>query len=108
MVYLVRPIPEMLVNVPKASARSMMWGKAMEYSVSLDEYHQRNDFIWHAQDIARERCGVKILDPLPYLCRNGRCYGSKDERPIYYDDHHLSEFGNKLLVPMFNAVFKNK
>jgi len=25
--------------------------------------------------------------------------------PLYYDDHHLSERGNKLLVPMFREVF---
>lgn len=34
----------------------------------------------------------------------------KNGRPLYYDDDHLSEYGNKLLVPMFeeilNPVFK--
>jgi hypothetical protein len=48
---------------------------------------------------------VEILDPLPYLCWDGVCHGSKEGRPLYYDDNHLSEFGNKLLVPMFAKVF---
>jgi hypothetical protein len=61
--------------------------------------------VWAAQDAAAAQCGVKILDPLPYLCQDGRCWGSKDGRPIYYDDDHLSEYGNKLLVPMFKEVF---
>ncbi len=61
--------------------------------------------VWAAQDAAAAQCGVKILDPLPYLCHDGRCWGSKDGRPIYYDDDHLSEYGNKLLVPMFKEVF---
>ncbi|WP_283669677.1 SGNH hydrolase domain-containing protein, partial [Escherichia coli] len=36
---------------------------------------------------------------------DGRCWGSKDGRPIYFDDDHLSEYGNKLLVPMFKEIF---
>ena len=104
-VYLVRPIPELGVNVP-GTARAMVWGQHNEVSISLADYHQRHASTWAAQDAARDRCGVKILDPLPYLCRDGRCYGAKDGRPLYYDDDHLSEWGNKLLVPMFAEVFK--
>jgi peptidoglycan/LPS O-acetylase OafA/YrhL len=104
-VYLVRPIPEMGVNVPN-TARAMVWGERKEVTISLAEYHQRNGVFWAAQDAARDQCGVKILDPLPYLCWDGVCHGSKDGRPLYYDDNHLSEFGNKLLVPMFAKVFE--
>jgi SGNH domain (fused to AT3 domains) len=49
---------------------------------------------------------VIILDPLPYLCSDGRCAGTKDGWPLYRDDNHLSEYGNKLLVPMFAKVFE--
>jgi len=105
-VYLVRPIPEMGVNIPTTMARALMRSKAVDLSISLDEYRKRQDFIWAAQDAAHEQCGVKILDPLPYLCRDGRCYGARNGRPVYYDGDHLSEFGNKLLVPMFAEVFK--
>lgn len=107
-VYLVRPIPEMGIDVPKAMSRAMSLGLHKEISISLADYHQRQAFVWAAQDAARDQCGVKILDPLPYLCRDGRCHGAKDGRPLYYDDDHLSEFGNKLLVPMFAEVFQPK
>ncbi|WP_429183752.1 SGNH hydrolase domain-containing protein, partial [Aeromonas veronii] len=84
----------------------LMFGKpAPQISISLEEYHARHQVVWAAQDAAAAQCGVKILDPLPYLCHDGRCWGSKDGRPIYYDDDHLSEYGNKLLVPMFKQVF---
>lgn len=106
-VYLVRPIPEMGVDVPR-TARAMVFGERKEVSISLDEYHRRQAFIWAAQDAASERCGVRILDPLPFLCADGRCYGKKDGRPLYYDDDHLSEYGNKLLVPMFQQVFADR
>ncbi len=106
-VYLVRPIPEMGVDVPR-TARALVWGKHRDVSISLAHYHERQNFIWGAQDAARSRCGVKILDPLPYLCKDGRCQSAKNGRPIYFDDDHLSEFGNKLLVPMFAEVFQTK
>ena len=107
-VYMMRPIPEMGVDVPRTMVRAMLLGGKKEISISLAAYHERHDFIWGLQDAAHERCGVKILNPLPYLCKDGRCNASKDGRPLYYDDNHLSEFGNRLLVPMFQEVFASK
>lgn len=108
-VYLVRPFPEMGINVPNRMARSALLGlQRGAPSVPLAAYHKRQDFIWKAQDIAHNKCGVKILNPLPYLCFDNICHGDKDNRPLYRDDNHLSEYGNKLLVPMFKEVFREK
>lgn len=104
-VYLVRPIPEMGVDVPRIMSRTMMLGAQAKVSITLDAYHARHAAVWAAQDEARRRCGVKILDPLPYLCEDGQCNGSKGGRPLYFDDDHLSEYGNRLLIPMFAKVF---
>jgi peptidoglycan/LPS O-acetylase OafA/YrhL len=104
-VYLVSPIPEMGVNVPRAMARALMMGTQTRVSISLDTYRARHSAVLAAQDEASRRCGVKILDPLPYLCKDGQCNGAKNGRPLYFDDNHLSEYGNKLLVPMFAEVF---
>ena len=105
-VYLMRPIPEMGFDVPKTLSRRMIWGKPEDVSIPLADYTKRNAWVWAAQDAAREQCGARILDPLPYLCHDGRCYGSRAGRPLYVDDDHLSEFGNKMLTPMFAEVFK--
>lgn len=107
-VYLVRPIPEMGVDVPTRAARAALAGTQKPIYVSLADYNHRQAFIWKAQDAARDQCGVKILNPLPYLCSDGRCVGTKDNQPLYRDDDHLSESGNKVLVPMFSEIFGNK
>ena len=107
-VYLVRPYPEMGIDVPKAMSRAMMFGKTPQISISLAEYHERQKVIWAAQDEAAQQCGVKILDPLPYLCHDGRCWGSKAGRPFYSDDDHLSEYGNSQLVPMFKQAWEQE
>jgi hypothetical protein len=105
-VYLVRPIPEMGIDIPKILSRRMIFNKVDDLYVSIESYRNRNSWVWAAQDKAHDECGVTILDPTVYLCRDGRCYGSMNGRPLYHDDDHLSQFGNKLLVPMFKKVFE--
>lgn len=104
-VYLVRPIPEMGFDVPKTLSRRLALGLKEDVSISLDDYRKRNQWVWAAQDAAAKRCGVRILDPLPYLCDASRCYGSRNLQALYMDSNHLSETGNKLLTPMFQSVF---
>lgn len=108
-VFLVRPIPEMAMDVPNTMARALMFGEpAREIFISMQEYKQRQKVIWAAQDEAVLQCGVKILDPLPYLCHGDRCQGNHSGRPLYSDNNHLSEFGSKLLIPMFRQAFEKR
>lgn len=72
----------------------------------MSAYHQRHDFIWRAQDEVKAKCNVQLLNPLPYLCENSFCKGEDNGIPRYYDDNHLSETGNRKLVPMFESVFE--
>jgi hypothetical protein len=104
-VYLVRPIPEMGVDVPKTLSRNMILGISSDVTITMESYWRRNSWVWTAQNKARDKCGVQILDPTAYLCKENLCYGSIDGRPLYIDDDHLSEFGNKILTPMFAKVF---
>ncbi|MFC0667586.1 acyltransferase family protein [Azotobacter chroococcum] len=103
--FLMRPIPEMVIDVPHAMAKTMLIGAQREVSITLADYHKRHAFVWSLQDEAREQCGARILDPLPYLCDGKVCHGSRNGIPLYADDDHLSEFGNRLLVPMFAKAF---
>ncbi|MBE0440301.1 MAG: hypothetical protein IBX57_11210 [Gammaproteobacteria bacterium] len=97
--------------MPKQLSRDLLLGrvdkeKSKDIKYPLADYYDKASFIWQVQDWAVERCGAKILDPLPYLCDDESCYGSHDLRPLYYDSGHLSEYGNKFLVPMFEEIFK--
>lgn len=100
-VYLVRPIPEMGFDVPKVLSRRIALGYREELSISREDYMSRNQWVWAAQDEAAKKCGVEILDPTESLCDSKRCYGSRHLQPLYSDDDHLSESGNKMLVQMF-------
>ncbi|NWB91689.1 acyltransferase family protein [Pseudomonas agarici] len=106
-VYLVRPIPEMQFDVPKKMGRSLILGHKKDVSILLSEYKIRQAFVWKAQDAAKEKCGIEILDPISYLCKDEQCSGSTEGLPIYYDDHHLNERGGEVLIPMFEKAVKN-
>lgn len=105
--YVLRPIPEMGVNVPSTLASNIRFRNSdRDIRIPLGEYHERHAYTMDMLNEAVEKCGIKILDPLPYLCDEKYCYGSRNGRPLYYDDDHLSEFGNKYLVPLFDQVFQ--
>ncbi|SDA36720.1 acyltransferase family protein [Sphingomonas sp. NFR15] len=54
--------------------------------------------------ITRALPGARLWDPLPLLCDARACDGYRDGAPLYYDTHHLSAAGNRLLVPGFLGV----
>ena len=105
-VYLLRPIPEMPHDVPRDIGRELLMNRNGEVKLARSTYHQRHSFTWSVQDEAAKQCGAKILDPLPYLCDEVYCYGSENGLPLYSDDDHLNELGNKKLTPLFSEIFK--
>jgi len=105
VVYIMNPIPEMGVDVPQTVAKRHFRGDTEEVFILKKEYYKRHKVVLEAQEKAEQQCGIKILDPLPYLCDEEKCYGSRKGKPLYFDDDHLSEYGNKLLTPMFEEVF---
>lgn len=108
-VYLLRPTPEFNTHVPNAMARrALLVNDPNRVSISRADYQVRHQKAIAAQDQAATQCGVKILDPLPYLCNSHYCYGDKEGLPIYYDDDHLNERGAQLLLPLLKRVFNQQ
>jgi peptidoglycan/LPS O-acetylase OafA/YrhL len=106
-VFVLKPVPEMDVNVSRYVHVSRQLGRgAGEKFIRYDEYARENAAVLSALDAANARCDVELLDPVPYLCRDGRCYGVVDGLALYRDDNHLNTAGNRLLVPMFDEVFR--
>lgn len=103
-VYALLPIPEMPFSVPRAMGKALMRNMPLDVSVSRADYHARHDPIRRIMQEAAERCGVTLLDPVPYLCDEQVCHGQRDGLPLYVDDDHLSERGNRLLVPLFTPL----
>jgi peptidoglycan/LPS O-acetylase OafA/YrhL len=104
--YIVLPTPVFPFPVGLELQRRLIRDPASaDITLPLETYlRQRNRIVPTLKAVATQ-CGVKLLDPLPYLCSNGVCSGSLRHRAIFSDAHHLSEYGNKLLVPMYSSIF---
>ena len=106
-VYVVKQVPVMGYDVPRLmSFRAMFGFEVDDFSISRKKYDQDMESTVKILEDVSARCGVQVLDPSPYLCSDEKCLGSSYGRPFYYDDDHLSEYGNLQLVPMFKKVFE--
>lgn len=45
-----------------------------------------------------------VWDPFPILCPDNVCYALRDGKPLFFDQDHLSGYGNQLLVPSFSKL----
>lgn len=98
--YLVGPIPEMGFNVPRTLARDRLREvRRTDYGVALDEHQRKNRVVARALEEAGRRCGARTVDPSRYLCEGGLCHAELQGRPLYFDDDHLSEYGNRFVLP---------
>jgi peptidoglycan/LPS O-acetylase OafA/YrhL len=105
-VYVTKPIPEMIKNVPTTIARNeVRFGKSQDVTIPLSEYKSRNQFVLSVMEDAAKSCGIQLLDPEPELCDAQYCYGSINGKPLYWDDNHMSESGNKKLIPVFRSIW---
>jgi len=107
-VYIIKPSPELKLNVPEVMGRSLLVGQEKRVSVSLAEYNERNEIALRLLDDVASKCNVTLLDPIPYLCDGERCYGDVDGLPIFFDDDHLNMRGAELLKPLFEEGLLNK
>ena len=104
-VYALDPIPEIGHDVPQTMAREAMLGNpAPDVTLPLADYLARNDVARAALRTAHAKCGVHILPTADYFCDATLCHAAQHGMPLYFDDNHLGEAGNKVLVPMFRKL----
>lgn len=101
-VVLVYPIPEAGWNVPEELARRReRAGEPVTLTTDAAAYARRQAAVTAAFDaiaspnLFRVRPAAILCDaPVP-----GRCLDSLGDRPLYFDDNHLNNFGAGLLMP---------
>ncbi|MDH1518495.1 acyltransferase [Acinetobacter johnsonii] len=108
-VYLVTAIPEFRFNVPKTMAKQILKGDNFsKNTMSTKEYNERASRLNKILYRVAKQCDAHVLDVSEVLCKDEECISQLNERPIYRDADHLSEYGNKLLTPMFKQILKHQ
>lgn len=102
--YIIQPIPELGFNAPNRVIKNSFYNKSIKTSISYNSYLNRSGKIREIIKNSANNCNTIILDPSKILCQNNECISTYKNRPIYRDGDHLSEYGNKLLIPMFKDI----
>ena len=103
-IYIIQPIPELGFNAPQKIIKNSFYGENEKTSISYDSYLKRAGEIRKIINKSANKCSVQVLDPSKILCKSNECISTYKNRPIYRDGDHLSEYGNKLLTPMFKNI----
>jgi peptidoglycan/LPS O-acetylase OafA/YrhL len=102
----VLPMPEMTIDIPRFLARQAMFGdRPRDIGIPISAYRARNEVPIQALERAREKCGLTLLDPTPYLCPDGICRGTIHGRPLYRDSNHINGEGRRRLMPLLQKLF---
>ncbi|RJX72394.1 acyltransferase [Vibrio sinensis] len=105
-VYLLKQTPELRDNVPKTMYKNLLQGKDdISVSITLNEYQRRIEPLNKLYQELEADCNVTVLDPAPWLCDETSCDGDINNKPMYFDDDHLSEYGAQQLIPLFKQAW---
>jgi len=105
--YVMEPIPEIGFDVPSRLSRKIFLNKITKTGTSLSAYANRNQNILREIEKTRNYCNVKVLKTTDHLCIDNFCNANEGAQPLYFDDDHLSETGNKKLIRLFKEIELN-
>jgi len=105
-VYLVEDAPEADFDVPLALTQEDRFGTVPRVAPSLDDYLQRQRFVFRVFSELSARYGAKRISLAPALCDAKNCRVVARGQPLYIDNDHLSRTGSALVSCAFDPVFE--
>lgn len=96
-VFLVTNVPEIGWGVPRRLLREVRWAEPLPELPNIASVRAR---MVHVDSIFRsaENDGLaRVVDFTEDLC-TPECIIIKDDRPLYYDSHHLSEYASRSVI----------
>lgn len=111
-VVIVYPVPEVGYDVPSKAARLVAQGHALpgdtlsSFSIPESLYRERQRIAFGILDRLGRHVGLIRVYPTQVLCPQDRCVAIMDGKPLYFDSHHLSIPGSRILVPLFARALR--
>jgi peptidoglycan/LPS O-acetylase OafA/YrhL len=106
-VVLVMDVPEMGRFVPEALARAVITGGSTDIAPSWSYTEKRQALPRKVLAEEAEKHGAAIVDPLPAICRDGRCYAADDDGiPLYADSDHITATVSRSLSYLYEPVLR--
>jgi peptidoglycan/LPS O-acetylase OafA/YrhL len=103
------PIPEIGINVLKQFERkaNMLPTRYQDVSPSIQEFLKRQKTVLDTFSQLDNNQNIHVIYPHKYLCGEIKCLTKSDNKPLYFDDNHLSKYGAQMLSGLFTHAFKN-
>jgi hypothetical protein len=108
-VALIYPTPEYARPVPRTIARMMRNGRGPgELTLPLEEHKTRHAFVTQLFDGLPDSPQLLRIRPEQILCPQGECKTYAGGKPLYKDADHLTIWGARLLLPLFEPMYKRQ
>lgn len=104
-VWIVASVPEVGWDVPSTLARAHRFGRDLQIAPTRRQFLARQAFVFATLEDLTVAAGITVLRPDTVLCPQTTCAIVVDGRPLYFDGHHLTLHGARLLEPLFESVF---
>lgn len=106
-VWIVGPVPEIGVNVPKALANAERFGIDADIAPSRVEFEARQRETLAILSRVAAQQGATVVPVHEALCDAMTCrIESRAGKPLYYDDDHLSYTGGRAIAPALQEIFE--
>lgn len=103
-VVVIAGVPEVGIDVPSFLARAQYMRRDVQIDLHLADYMQRNAAVLRMVRNISVGPDVTVLYPHRFMCDTAICRTSRDGRPLYHDDDHLSVDGALSLRPMLERM----
>jgi peptidoglycan/LPS O-acetylase OafA/YrhL len=106
-VVLVYPIPETGYDIPSTLARMADQGEDFAaFTRPARLYHKRQQVAFDLLDSVGRHPRLTRIYPERALCHKGQCWTYAGNAPLYFDSHHLSLPGARLLLPQLRSALE--
>jgi len=105
-VWIVGPLPEPAVRVPKALYVKQLGFDTANIDISEESYRTRHRFILALFDEIAKKYPVRFIWPSEVLCADGRCPVVENGNPMFFDQDHLSYFGVSTTSHLYDRIWE--
>jgi hypothetical protein len=105
MVWIVGPVPEASVRVPKALYVKHIGFDTNDIDIPTASYWNRNKMVLSIFSDMAQKYPIRFIWPQRVLCDDKKCPVSANGSAIYLDDNHLSVFGALMTAPLYDRIF---
>ena len=106
-VWIVGPLPEPSVRVPRALFIEHVTFDKTNLDIPVDDFAKRHQAIMGVLSDIAQRYPIKMIWPHRILCNASTCPIVEGGHPMFLDDNHLSRYAAAKTSQLYDAVFAN-